>query len=251
MPEQISRGQFEATRRDRGLFELEGIIAELGRLGVRQIFPYQSREIDFNTQFPPEMRGGILQYLQNIKHPVFVDVGGGEGKTAFDLASQVPDLQAVVIDLYPQGPEAVPQRSVMFKQVDLDKEKFPVEAASADLVVASRVLLFLDDPLKTINQMLGATKPGGYVIIDGVNRLMVDKADISTDYLFHNIDFGDNLFVYTSSVAMRELVIKVNNPGYQINDFELVPNVATSKQRLFNSAIQGNGAAFYYSRKGR
>jgi 2-polyprenyl-3-methyl-5-hydroxy-6-metoxy-1,4-benzoquinol methylase len=97
-----------------------------------------------------------------------VDVGCGHGALRARLVDRFPlywGLDAVSYSDFPPD--------VLFTQVDLDAEQWPVDPESADLVAAIETIEHLENPWSFMRHLASLTVPGGYVMVTTPNQLSV------------------------------------------------------------------------------
>lgn len=251
MSDRISREEFETTQRDRGLFEAEASVDIFRRYGVYEFRQGQRVRVDI-ADCLSDLKDGLVSFLCSRTNPMALDVGGGEGKTMLELSRLVPALNGAVVDLYPPDSKQIKELSherIHYVRADLD-QGLPIKDQAADLIIARKVLLYLDDPLKFINLLIRATKPGGLVLLDGTKNLVLDATHDRGSSIFFHVDNQNNTvrFFDNFNDPDSNMVIRVNDPSYQINGFELEPNLQRDKKMKFWAATQGMGVAFWYKR---
>lgn len=254
MSDRISEELFTKTVRDRGLAVLESIVGGFQRHPFYTIESGYGKELNFDRDFPAELQKGFAAYLGSKDAPVVIDAGGGEGQVALDLTKVIPKLHAIILDLYPpkreEHPDLYANKNISYIKADFDRGPLPIRGQSADLCVASRVSLYNDDPLKLINELIRVTKPGGYVTVDGADNLHVDRnsrVESDFEWLFPNVDPKGAVQFFYQQLSKDYLLIKVNDPSYQITGFELDQRQSTKEGKFFAATV-GTGAVFTYKR---
>jgi 2-polyprenyl-3-methyl-5-hydroxy-6-metoxy-1,4-benzoquinol methylase len=104
----------------------------------------------------------------NLTGAAMIDVGCGHGALRARLGNRFSlyrGLDAVSYSAFPPD--------VLFTQVDLDAEHWPVEPQSADLVVAIETIEHLENPWSFMRHLAALTAPGGWVIVTTPNQLSV------------------------------------------------------------------------------
>jgi SAM-dependent methyltransferase len=97
-----------------------------------------------------------------------IDVGCGTGGPARFLNGtfhRYVGCDGVRYDGFPSEPWAA------FVQADLDRPPYPVEDATADLVLAVEVIEHLENPRAFMRELVRMAKPGGRVVVTTPNQL--------------------------------------------------------------------------------
>lgn len=162
--------------------------------------------------FPEELSSGLTGWIRgkakNGEKICILNLGGGES----DLGKFFERESGVIIeslDLYPKKDDA------HTLQHDLN-ETLPFKEGTASFVICSFVLPYLKDPLKTLNEAIRVSKPGGYILFNGARRIFLEREGV---YFFSSnnpVEDPDLIFYNEERFSGGDWVlIRVNNPRYQ------------------------------------
>lgn len=207
---------------------------------------------------PNELSSGIVNFLSTRENPVFFDVGGGHGNVSRGLIEQkIPRLQVSYLDIYP--PKDLRDNRIRVIKTDLNKTRFQ-EYGEADLSAAIKVSRYLKDPLDFINRMISATKRGGYVIVDGINRMELEYTT-PDGYNFTHMMFSFNaapyleydsskIQIFSNPLFYEDLVAtRVLDPIGRIEaelQRDKSTTIGTIKTRLPHIPIENIGESAYF-----
>lgn len=105
-----------------------------------------------------------------------LEVGGGAGAITSWLAGRVaPNGRVLALDLETDWLKPLQSEIVDVRQADITRTELPPN--SFDLVVAQMLLLHLADPGQTCRQLVGATAPGGQLVIHDADFTAVALED--------------------------------------------------------------------------
>lgn len=206
----------EQTTRDRGLKDLGIQIDKLKEIGLWRV-----DDFDSGKTFPLELANGVEDYLKAKDHPVILDVGAGHGAVSQELAGKIPQLKAIALDLYPTKAQ---KSNILSVKANLN-EGLPVQKGVADLSLGLYISRYLEDPLKLVNEMTRATKQGGFVVLNGVNRFFLnmsieqgrlDRVSFFSDYLETD---RTKLQIFANNLSPKTedwVILQVFDPDYQI-----------------------------------
>ena len=132
------------------------------------------------TIFKPIYPLLALQIKQNygITHGICIDVGGGSGNLAIELA-KITDLEVISLDIDPKATEiarryvAASGLSHRVKTVTADVQKMPLADNVADLIVSRASYMFWPNKVKAFKEILRVLKPGGTAFVGtGLGNLL-------------------------------------------------------------------------------
>lgn len=99
-------------------------------------------------------------------HGVLVDAGCGSGALSRQLTPAFTRIIGVDAVRY----EGLPA-DVEFRQADLDRDRLPVDDATADATVAVETIEHLENPRRLARELTRVTRPGGWIVITTPNQL--------------------------------------------------------------------------------
>ncbi len=220
MSEVLSNDFFkDTTTRDRGVKDVNFILKELEKGG----FKISGTDLNKIPEkgFPDDLRGGLEKYIAKIKElsekdrVKILDLCSGESNLSRDI--QGNDVVIVSAD-YHKPKKEMPEN---FVQLDANIT-LPFASQSFNYSQCIYGLRYLEDPLRTINELIRVTKPGGYILLNGIEA-MKSLDHKKEEGLFFNrqacmmenneleIYSGDR-FGYSDTI-----LIKVNDPNFRFN----------------------------------
>lgn len=149
----------------------EALARELGELAQR----YRSPDVFSRARHSGGQSGGeILAAValavreSGSRADVIVDLGCGRG----DVARRLEGLYGEYVGCDVVAYEAFPHsRTVRFCEVDLNKPPYPIDGASASVVVSVETIEHVENPRALVREMVRVVRPGGRVIITTPNQL--------------------------------------------------------------------------------
>lgn len=124
----------------------------------------------FKTIYPVIARN-ILRKSQ-VRKGVCIDVGGGSGMLAWELA-KLSQLEVTVVDCNSESvaiaEEYFRENNAGFrlKAICASAENLPLRSNSVDLAVSRGSVFFWDDKIKGMNEIYRVLRPGGFAYIGG------------------------------------------------------------------------------------
>ncbi len=107
-----------------------------------------------------------------------LEVGAGSGSIARWLAQQVgPTGHVLVTDINPRFLDALAAlklSTVEIQQHDIGTDMLPAE--TFDLIHARLVLIHVPTRLEALTRMVAALKPGGWIVIEDFDSLLIDRS---------------------------------------------------------------------------
>jgi glycosyltransferase involved in cell wall biosynthesis/2-polyprenyl-3-methyl-5-hydroxy-6-metoxy-1,4-benzoquinol methylase len=97
-----------------------------------------------------------------------VDLGCGQGRCARSLEGMFDRYVGCDVVRYDGFPRA---ESVHFRTVDLNKPPYPLEGASASVVIAIETIEHVENPRALVREMARVVRPGGWIVVTTPNQL--------------------------------------------------------------------------------
>lgn len=118
-------------------------------------------------------RQGLLERLAPmlIEPEVIVDLGCGVGAGAIQLAASYPQSKVIAVDNSPNMLQQLRQASTANPRITAlhaEAETLPLQAASVDLVFASLLLPWLNDPAPALRRIAEVLRPGGLFLFSAL-----------------------------------------------------------------------------------
>ncbi len=204
MPETRKDEFAQKTEINRGIDDLEFRISQLSQRGM----DLMGEEV---RGFPSELEDGLIKYLQNIASPVCIDCGSGAGNVSKGITDAIPGARVVSFDLHPQKSE---RERVLQVRSDLI-DSMPAATAVSDLSIAQYLIRYLDDPLRLINELIRATKEGGFVIVNGISKMKIDKGGEAFSFF---TDWNDNFDTAKAKIYVKDdwVIIQVLDQSFRL-----------------------------------
>ena len=201
------------TTRDRGLQFIDETLKfsdefyKVTGNGKRQL-PEQS--------FPQDLEGGLSGWIDKKRNrgeaAVILDLAAGEGSLAKDLSIK-EDVTVVSLDAYPVKLDDSP--TVI--QHDANNP-LPFGDGSFGFILCTYAIPYLVDPVKTINELIRVAQTGGYIVMNGANRLNLE--DGKRKFFSSTLAVTDeDLIVYNDRRFSdgEWIIIQVNNSNYRLD----------------------------------
>lgn len=179
-----------------------------------------NRGIDlYDNAFDAAIPGGIVAYLKSKNHPVWVDLGCGDGKALEDVGRLMPNLIAVGIDVrddvvmskYPQFKQGIGQEGLYFSKQELDANNNVVLPEECHLITCLMLDRYLEDILPVVISAINALSTDGeFVITISAAHYVRDrkykKLEFLKDYLMRLLQgIGGSLVEHTAGNKDRHL----------------------------------------------
>lgn len=118
-------------------------------------------------------REGLLERLAPmlIEPEVIVDLGSGAGAGARQLAARYPDSEVLAVDRSPAMLQQLQQGGdppANIRALHAEAETLPLQKESVDLVFASLLLPWLNDPAIVFRRVAEVLRPGGLFVFSGL-----------------------------------------------------------------------------------
>ncbi|MBI2664820.1 methyltransferase domain-containing protein [Candidatus Woesearchaeota archaeon] len=158
---------FEQKPRDRGLDFFDSLLPQLAELCYK-VAPLDDNELP-NKDFPSDLAYGLSHWGSHRNGLTrILNLGSGESTLSADFGHSKL-VQVVDADVYPPS-----RTNPNYIAQDANKP-FRFEDEQFDLVLASYLFRYLEDPIRTLNEMVRVCKPEGYVIFNGGRRISLDE----------------------------------------------------------------------------
>jgi ubiquinone/menaquinone biosynthesis C-methylase UbiE len=122
-----------------------------------------------------------------------LEVGGGSGSIAAWMARQVgPGGHVLVTDIDPRHLSAIaalgyPQLTIQRHDITSD----PLPEQAYDLIHARVVLMHVRAPEQSLAKLMGALKPGGWLVVEDLDFVLIDRTfstqDVAAGTLFQKV----------------------------------------------------------------
>jgi len=99
-----------------------------------------------------------------------LDVGAGAGSDLTIVKSICPDCEVVAIEGFKPFQERLTEAAIPFVSIDIERDRFPFDDASFDLVMANQVLEHVKEVFWVFDNISRILKVGGHLIV-GVPNL--------------------------------------------------------------------------------
>lgn len=161
--------------------------------------------------FPDELKSGVVKYLSTVEAPVVVDCGSGSGNVSSGIKTGVPKAKVFNFDLYPQSAGS---NGTFTTQADLN-DPIPIVDAVANISISQYLIRYLEDPISHINELVRATKKGGFVVVNGVSSIRFDKQGEECRYF---TDWNDQIDPQKAKVFVQDdwIVIQVLDESFRL-----------------------------------
>lgn len=240
---EIPRHYFDdETDRERGLKELDAFLNEFSGHTSFEIIKAASKRISPSdaASLPELAQQGVLEYLKSRPGPQVIDAGGGRGQLAIDLkANNIPNLKVATYDKYPVDDTIL--------EADFNDPAFDFPHNEADLIVARRVMTYLDDPLPFVNKLIRGCKPGGWIYLDGVEKLKITKEyaadDVEDEPLIFEPTDG-RLRIFFIRNHFNEVLVQVIDPHFQYPEYKLAKR--PTKMEIMKTNATDSGPDYVY-----
>jgi SAM-dependent methyltransferase len=174
-----------------------------------------------------------------VRPGTLVDVGCGQGRLASALAGwfdQYVGVDLVAYDGFPAKPWA------RFVSADLNKEPYPVESASADVVVSVETIEHLENPRAVVRELVRIAKPGGLVVVTTPNQLsLLSKLTLVLKNQFNSFQEAPGLYPAHITALLEQDLLRIatecglEGPRIRYSDSGRIPAVA----RRWPSMLRG------------
>lgn len=151
------------------------------------------------NQKTPELNQELADFILSVPHESVLDVGSGvcsllNGLVNVDSCDPLGDLYSLVFDYKAhkiKKPLAIPAEQLQFTNI-------------YDIVHISNALDHSQDPLKALEKLMQAVKPGGYLIVQG----FINEAIHENWQGFHqwNIDIDDAGLMHIAAKDSKTIV---------------------------------------------
>ncbi len=247
MAEVLSKEYFvETTPRHRGLESLERTISSFNSKPW-QVYPLADGSLPQTSEIPG-LKDGVEAFLRasstQTKFTVF-DAGSGEGNLSSDInQAGLSNVAVISADYYPTGK--------VENQVQTDlNAPLPIVSQGVDMTICSFVLPYLEDPVKTLNELIRITKKGGYIIVNGVKSM---HSENGTYLLSSDTEADGKITVWSMDRFSGSdwAIIRVDDPEFQL-PYELDESKSQTVKTHANQAVSiptfyGSGAVVHEKR---
>ena len=144
-----------------------------------------------------------------------IEIGGGTGRYGLTIAQEFPDAQVTITDIVDSSVKFIERlknelnlTNVEVKKADVYNLEFREDYF--DLIISDVVIQHLPNDLKAIKEMTKILKPGGVIIVSGVNLFNLPHTLYK---LFHRKEYT---YGYEKSYSKKELRRLYNEAGLEI-----------------------------------
>jgi 2-polyprenyl-3-methyl-5-hydroxy-6-metoxy-1,4-benzoquinol methylase len=135
---------------------------------------------------------------RRIQGESLVDVGCGEGNLFNHVRAKFPQYVGADVVRYDSFPA-----EAQFCTLDLDNDRIPLPAASADVVAAIEVIEHLENPRNFMRKLVTLAKPGGWVLVTTPNQLSL--LSLTTLVVKHRFQAFQDIHYPTHLTALLEV----------------------------------------------
>lgn len=189
------------------------------------------------------------QLLEGIDGGVILDVGCGSGQFTEILVESLASYTSitgidVAEEVLKEARRKFPGREFSF--INASSMKLPFSEASFDMAAISKALHHVEDPRKTLGEMHRVVKPGGYLLINEMNRdVLSDEQESHLIYHHLRSEIDDALGVNHNHTFTRDDLVRIAS-GLGLKDmqtWEFIPDTGTQtlEERLHECTVKMEG----------
>ena len=101
--------------------------------------------------------------------PALLDVGCWDGEPTVEYAARLGGADMSGLEIFPQPAAAARGRGIRVESLDLERDRWPQETASIDVIVCNQVLEHLKNIWLPLHEMARVTRPGGHLLVSVPN----------------------------------------------------------------------------------
>jgi SAM-dependent methyltransferase len=136
-----------------------------------------------------------------------VDLGCGGGDSARYLDGMYDHYLGCDVVRYDAFPNA---KSIQFKHVDLNRTPYPVDSASARVVVSVETIEHIENPRALVREMARIVRPGGLIVVTTPNQLsLMSKLYLVARNEFHAFQEAPGLYPAHITALVEEDLIRI------------------------------------------
>jgi uncharacterized protein (TIRG00374 family) len=111
----------------------------------------------------------VKETISSVSHPVIIDLGVGPGLLSKELAKMIPQAKIIGIDPASSMLKRAKQNAKIEAHQGVSDD-LPLEDNSIDAIVTRFSLTYWDNPEKSFQEIRRVLKPGGFFIIEALNK---------------------------------------------------------------------------------
>ena len=136
-----------------------------------------------------------------------VDLGCGAGDCARALEGMYEQYVGCDVVRYDNFPRA---QTIQFKHVDLNEPPYPVESASASVVVSVETIEHIENPRALVREMARIARPGGWIVATTPNQLsLMSKLYLVGRNQFHAFQDAPGLYPAHITALLEQDLIRI------------------------------------------
>lgn len=159
-------------------------------------------------------KGGVLRIIKNVAGETVLDVGAGTGRITCDLVRLGANVTA--LDVSGKMLEQLKKKCPKAEAVVGDAENLPFVEGTFDWVVASFLIVHLNDPTKFFDEAYRVLKEGGKLLVTNINQkeapeVKIKKGVIKIDSYYHRPEEVKKILQELAYTIEKEEMVKEND----------------------------------------